>query len=146
MGDKFDFAKESHYLQYLDANNLYGWAMGQPLPADGFKWVSNPDKLKGSIIEMGKKVGKSYLLEVDVSYPQNLHSQQNSLPFMYEKRKINNVQKLVPNLYDKKKYVIHIATLDQALKNGLILKQIHWVIEFVLSTWLAPKQRMISSS
>ena len=46
MCDRFDPTKESHYLQYLDANDLYDWAMSQPLPTGEFKWVQNPDKLK----------------------------------------------------------------------------------------------------
>ena len=70
MGDRFDPEKESHYLQYLDANNLYGWVMSQNLPTGRFKWVENPDELKGSISELAKESGKGYLLEVDVSYPQ----------------------------------------------------------------------------
>ena len=46
MGDKFDPKSESSYLQYLDENNLYGWAMSQPLPTGGFKWVDvNPNKI-----------------------------------------------------------------------------------------------------
>ena len=57
---------------------------------------------------------------------------------MCEKMKINKVKKLVPNLYDKKKYVIHIRALDQALKHGLILEKVHRVIEFNQSAWLKP--------
>ena len=56
-----------------------------------------------------KEPGKGYLLEVDVSYPDDLHDLHNNLLFMCEKRKINGVQKQVPNLYDEKKYVIHIG-------------------------------------
>ena len=126
MNEWFDSIKESHYLQYLDANNLYGWMMSQNLLTGRFRWVASPEKLKDSIIEMTKKVGKGYLLEVgkgyvlevDVSYPQNLHKLHNDLPFMCEKRMIIRVQKLVSNLYNKKKYVVHIAELDQALNMG----------------------------
>ena len=138
MNEWFDSIKESHYLQYLDVNNLYGWIMSQNLLTGRFRWVANPEKLKDSIIEMTKKVGKGYLLEVgkgyflevDVSYPQNLQKLHNDLPFMCEKRTTNGVQKLVSNLYNKKKYEIHIVELDQALKNGLILGKVHQAIEF----------------
>ena len=119
MSDRFDLGKESHYLQYLDGNILYGWVMSQPLPAGGFRWVVNLEKLKDSIIEMAKKVGKGYLLEVDVFYPQNLHNLHNNLPFMCKKRKINGVKSYFPcNLCNNKKCVVHIAALDQALKHG----------------------------
>ena len=49
---------------------------------------------------------------------------------------INRVEKLVPNLYDKKNYVVHIRGLNQALKHGLILEKVHHVIEFKQSAWL----------
>ena len=52
--------------------------------------------------------------------------------------KINGVEKLVPNLYDKKSYVIHIWALDQALKHGLILERIHQSIEINQSAWMKP--------
>ena len=57
---------------------------------------------------------------------------------MFVKMKINGVQKLIPNLYDKEEYVIHIAAPDQALKHGLVLDRVHRVIEFDQSAWLAP--------
>ena len=133
MGDKFDPKSESSYLQYLDANNLYGWAMSQSLPTGGFKWIDvNPN----AISELATRTDKGYLLEVDVSYPKELHNPHNDLPFMCERMEINRVEKLVPNLRDKKNYVIHIQALNQALQQGLRLDGIHQVIEFDQSPWL----------
>ena len=71
-----------------------------------------------------------YLLEVDVKYPDDIHDSHNELPFLCERLKINGVEKLTPNLYDKKRYVIHIGALMQALNHGLILERIRRVIEF----------------
>ena len=105
MGDLYDPNRESSYIQYLDANNLYSWAMSQPLPTSKFKWVEiDPDQ----IINLTASKIKGYLLEVDVRYPTDLHDSQNDLPFICDKMKINKVEKLVPNLKDKKNYVIHI--------------------------------------
>ena len=127
MGDKFNLNEDTTYLQYLDANNLYGWAMSQPLPTGGFKWTDvNPNEIS----ELATPTDKGYLLEVDVSYPKELHSQHNDLPFMCERMEINGVEKLVPSLRDKKNYVIHIQALNQALQHGLRLDRIHRVIEF----------------
>ena len=47
----YDKNKESSYIQYLDANNLYGWAMSQKLPADGFKWNQNMLKFNEEFIK-----------------------------------------------------------------------------------------------
>ena len=80
--------------------------------------------------ELVKRDSKGYLLEVDVKYPKELHDLHDDLQFMCEKMKINKVEKLVLNLYDKKKYVIHIRALDQALKHRLVLEKVHQVIEF----------------
>ena len=75
------------------------------------------------ISRLAKRKNKGYLLEVDVKYPKELHDSHNDLPFMCKKLKINGVEKLVPNLFDKVRYVIHIRALDQALKKGLVLKE-----------------------
>ena len=132
MGPKFNPNEKVNYLQY-DANNLYGWVMSQPLPTGGFKWVKvKPEEIS----ELAKLKSKGYLLEIDVKYPKELHDFHNDLPFMCEKLKINGVEKLVPNLYDKKKYVIHVRALDQALKHGLVLEKIHRAIEFNQSDWM----------
>ena len=87
---------------------------------------------------LAKHGSKGYLLKVHVRYPKELHDLHNDLPFMCEKLKINKVEKLVPNLYDKKKYVIHIRALDQVLKHGLILEKVHRVIECNQGAWLKP--------
>ena len=79
---------------------------------------------------------KGYLLEVDIRYPRELHDFHNDLPFMCERMAINGVEKLIPNLYYKKRYVIHIRMLEQALKHGLVLEHIHRVIEFKQSAWM----------
>ena len=133
MGPKFNPNEKVNYLQYRDANNLYGWAMSQPLPAGGFNWTKvKPEEIS----KLAKLENKGYLLEADVKYPKELHDFHNDLPFMCKKLKINGVEKLVPYLFDKKKYVIHIRALDQALKHGLVLEKIHRAIDFDQSAWM----------
>ena len=79
MGDKFEPKSESSYLQYLDTNNLYEWTMSQPLPTGGFRWVSiKPNEIS----ELATRTDKGYILEVDVSYPRDLHDSHDDLPFM----------------------------------------------------------------
>ena len=133
MGSEYNPSEPTRYLQYLDANNLYGWAMSQPLPTEGFHWVDiHPDKIG----ELVNNNDKGYLLEVDVANPRELYDYHNDLPFMCGRMVINGVEKLVPNLYYKKKYVIHIRVLDQALKHGLVLERIHRAIEFRQLAWM----------
>ena len=133
MGDLYDPNKESFYLQYLDANNIYGWVMSQPLPTSKFKWVEiDPDQIS----DLTTSKIKGYLLEVNVRYPTELHDSHNDLPFMCNKMKINEVEKLVPNLRNKKNYVIHIRALDQALRHGYQLERIHRAIEFNQTDWM----------
>ena len=78
--------------------------MSQLLPTGGFKWVNDLSKFTPDEIgRLAKRGSKGYLLEVDVKYPKERHDLHNDLPFMCEKLKINKVEKLVSNLYDKKK-------------------------------------------
>ena len=102
-------------------------------PTGGFKWTDvNPNEIS----ELATRTDKGYILEVDVSYPRELHNEHNDLPFMCERMEINGVEKLVPNLRDKKNYIIHIQALNQALQHGLRLDRIHRAIEFDQSPWL----------
>ena len=119
--------------------------MSQPLPTGEFKWV-DIENLKGGARELKKTIdmmvrnsnnrGVGYVLEVDVKYPRELHDLCNDLPFMCEKIRVSGVEKLVPNLHDKKKYVIHVNTLKQVLDHGLVLEKIHRVIQFKQSVWM----------
>ena len=99
MGPKFNPNEKVNYLQYLDANNLYGWAMSQALPTGDFKRTKvEPEEIS----ELAKLENEGYLLEVDVKYPKELHNSHNDLPFTCKKLKINGVEKLVPDLFDKR--------------------------------------------
>ena len=138
MGSVYDSSKPTRYLQYLGANNLYPCAMSQPLPTGKFRWIElRKDWSPKTIVkELSAKKDLGYLLEVDVAYPKELHDYHNDLPFMCAKMKLNGVEKLVPNLYYKTKYIIHIKALAQAIDHGLVLERIHRYIEFKQSAWM----------
>ena len=140
MDSEYDRDKPTKYLQYLDANNLYGWAMSQPLPTgEGeSRWVEfrKDWKPKTIVEELVAKKDYGYLREVDIRYPKALHDYHNDLPFMWAKMNINGVEKLVPNIYYKRKYVIHVKALVQALEHGLVLERTHRCIEFKQSSWM----------
>ena len=134
----YDKSKESSYIQYLDANNLYGAAMSEKLPINGFKWVNDISGINKKFVKSCNKKNsdKGYIHEVDVDYPSKLHKLHSGMPFLPERMKIDKTQKLVCNLHDKKKYVVHISILKQALNHGLKLKKVHRVIEFNQEAWL----------
>ena len=134
----YDKSKESSYIQYLDANNLYGAAMSEKLPINGFKWVNDISGINEKFVKSydKKNSDKGHILEVDVDYPSKLHKLHSDMPFLPERMKINKTQKLVCNLRDKKKYIEHISILKQALNHGLKLKKVHRVIEFNQEAWL----------
>ena len=70
--NNYDESKESLYIQYLDANNLYGWAMSQKLPKNNFKWVEDTSKINEEFINnYNENSNKGYIIEVDVKYPKN---------------------------------------------------------------------------
>ena len=91
---------------------------------------------EGFIKNFVEDSSKSYILEVDVEYPKNVHDVHSDLPFLPKRMKINKCSKLVCNLYDKNNYVVNIRSLKQVLNHGLILKKIHRVIQFNQKAWL----------
>ena len=153
---QYDEKEPSKHIMYLDANNLYGWAMSQYLPTGNFKWMT--DK-KISKIDPGKYKAdgkKGLILEVDLEYPKELHDLHNDYPIAPEKVKVSNdmlsayckkiakkynistglVSKLIPTLRDKKEYVLHYRNLQLYLNLGLKIKKVHRVLKFDQSPWL----------
>lgn len=128
MGERFDENEEKKYLQYLDANNLYGWGMSKKLPTHGFKWMIDE--------ELRDWREYSCFLEVDLEYPRELHDLHNDYSLAPESVKINGVEKLIPNLNDKTNYVIHHENHKLYLDLGLKLKKIHRGIKFEESDWM----------
>ena len=140
MGNRFNKNELNKYLIYLDANNLYGRAMSEKLPIHSFKWLSSGEMEKlfnNQVVQVWEKT--PCILEVDLEYPENLHDLHNDYPFCPERVECKNgVEKLIPNLRDKTKYVIHYKNLIQCLKAGLKLKKIHRGIKFIESAWIKP--------
>ncbi|XP_051168850.1 uncharacterized protein LOC127286461 [Leptopilina boulardi] len=128
--------EESSYIVYLDANNLYGWAMVQALPYGGFEWVKNIDNTFNFNIPDDSPFG--YILEVDLDYPHELHNSHSDLPFCPEHSKPpgSKQSKLLTTLLPKQKYIIHYRALKQALAHGIKLNHIHRILKFKQSTWL----------
>ena len=153
---EYDQKAPSKYIMYLDANNLYGWAMSQYLPTGGFKWLTEKQINKINLAQYYEDSNKGLLLEVDLEYPKELHDLHNDYPLGAEKvkvtddmlsgycKKIQNkfkistglVHKLIPTLCDKEKYVLHYRNLQLYLDLGLKLKKVHRVLEFNQSPWL----------
>ena len=133
----YDKKKKYSYIQYLDANNLYGKAITEKLPVRGFKWINDIFEINEKFVKSyNKNRDKGYILEVDVDYPNKLQNLHSDLPFLSEGMVINNTKKLVCNLNDKKNYIVHINVLKQALDHGLKLRKVHRVIEFDQEAWL----------
>ena len=125
--------KGSSYIQYLDANSLYGWAMSQKLPVNGFKWINDVTEIDEKFIKITTKM---VIKDIYVKYPRKLHDLHSDLPFLLERMKIDKCKMLVCNLRNKKKDVVHIRSLEQALHHGLKLKKVHRVIELNQEAWL----------
>ena len=102
----YDKNKESSYIQYLDANNLYGWAMSQKLPVNGFKRMEDIMEIDEKFIQnYDEDSDKGYIIEVEVKYPRKLHDLHSDLPFLSKRMKIDKCKKLVCNLRNRKKII-----------------------------------------
>ena len=88
---------------YVDANNLYGWAMSKKLPVDNFKWIDDLSMFTEDFIKSyDKESDIGYLLVVDIKYPKNLQMLHSDLTFLPDRMKVNKDNKLVCNLNNKK--------------------------------------------
>jgi hypothetical protein len=142
------------YLLYIDANNLYGWAMSEKLPTGNFKFLT-PDEIETFNVEDIPDDSKTgYVLECDLEYPPELHEDHNCYPLAPESliitedllspycRSFNTkhipTRKLVPNLMNKTKYVTHYRNLKFYLESGLKLGKIHRILSFDQSEWMKP--------
>ena len=157
----YDPSKPNKYIMYLDANNLYGWAMSKPLPKRDFKW-KRVLPAEEDIMKKKENAKNGWILEVDLEYPAELHKQHNSYPlapekkvvkkeFMscYQKRLMKDLElkppdskKLLLTLEDKINYVVHYRNLQFYLKQGMKLKRVHRVLEFEQECWMEPYIRM----
>ena len=153
-----DYKKDepSKYIMYLDANNLYGWAMSQYLPTGGFRWMTQKQIDKIDLNKYNEESKKGLILEVDLKYPKDLHDLHNDYPLAPEKIKVKKemlsnycetirskynistglVEKLIPTLSNKERYVLHYRNLKLYTELGLEVDKYHRVLEFDQSPWL----------
>ena len=157
----YDKSKPNNYIMYLDANNLYGWAMSKPLPKSGFKW-KRVMPTEEEILNKKENDKKGWILEVDLEYPPELHKEHNSYPLAPEKKavesekmsdyqnklikdlklKLPNSKKLLLTLEDKNDYVVHYENLKFYLNQGMKLKRVKRALEFEQECWMEPYIRM----
>ena len=145
----------SNYLLYLDANNLYGHSMAEPLPTGDFKW-EDPNEIVQRWNTLTLDPGRGYIFEVDLEYDLNSKNRTRRFPLAPENKKINaedlspyqrnmmeleevkvgNVTKLILDLQNKKNYVIHYRLLEYYMSLGLKVTHVHRVISFAQEAWL----------
>ena len=124
----FDPELKSSFIVYLDANNLYGWAMSKPLPVGEFEWMSEEEL--GDWERFVEEEGVGCILEVDLEYPAELHDFHNDFPLAPEKLTLGKVEKLTQNLRDKEAMVLHGKNLQLYLSLGMKLKLIRRGLKF----------------
>ena len=126
MGDRFIKSNENKKILYIDANNLYGHSMSQPLPYDGIKFDNNVNL--EDILNTCDDSDIGYSVEVDITYPYNIKQKTKNFPFAPENKKNkpdtfndymkeikpdNYIQtkKLICDWSDKKNYLVHYRML-----------------------------------
>ena len=151
MGDRYIKSNENKKILYIDANNLYGHSMSQPLPFDEIKFDNNVTL--EDILNTPDDNDIGYFVEVDLTYPNNIKEKTKNFTFAPVNKKINPdyfneyMKEIRPNTYvqssklicdwsDKKKYLIHYRILKFYLKHGMIVERVHSIISFKQSRWL----------
>ena len=147
--------RDNQFIMYWDANNLHGWVMNQPLPyCDSFLTKKEISEFCLGFISENSPIG--YILEVNLDYCKKLHDIHSDYPLAPGKLEISSVMmskycsdiankygirvggvnKLVPNLRDKIKYVVHYKNLQYYLSLGMKVIKVHRILKFKQSNWL----------
>ena len=150
----FNSEEPSTFITHLDKNNLYGLSMSEYRSYEKFEWLENIDEF--DVMSINKKSEIRYIFEVDLEYPKELHELRNDYPLAPEKLavssdmsstfcknianeyeiKVDDVNKLIPNLGNKPKYVLHYRNLQMYLSLGIKLTKIHRALHFKQSDWM----------
>ena len=143
--NKHDKTKIDEYILYLDANNLYGYAMCEYLPKGNFKWNTDNDWTTEKISNLESDGKTGYLFDVDLHYPDHLHDLHNGYAMAPENMAIksdmlngwqqegyknSNIQKLITNFYDKKNYGINFRLLKLFISLGIEVKKVNRVLQY----------------
>ena len=156
--ESYDIDKPVVYLMYLDANNLYGWAMCRAMPEKDFVWCTEQQLHDLNVMDIDERSTIGYFLEVDLDIPVELHDLHNDYPLapeqrvtplnelspytqeLYKKLKLSGKPqpKLVPTLHPKRNYVVHYFALQNYIQHGAKLVKIHRGLQFKQCQWLKP--------
>lgn len=155
--ETYDPNEDNNYIIALDANNLYGFVMVQPLPYGNFRWLTESEIKNFNILDTIPNSSVGYLVEVDLEYPKGLHILHDDLPMAPEHLNITYdmlsphakkicdslnlkhvlpCKKLTPNFFMKKNYICHYLNLKFYVENGLEIKKIHKILAFTQKPWL----------
>ena len=164
LPDSYDPTMDSKYIIYLDANSLYGWAMSQPLPLRGFRFLTEREveDFPRRLMKLTENDKLGYILEVDLEYPDHLHDLHNDYPLCPEHmsvssemlspcakdllKKLNKKvpekgegeKKLIPSLLKRENYVVHYLNLQYYVNKGMRIRAVHRIFQFEQSRWLEP--------
>ncbi len=139
------------YILYLDANNLYGYAMLKYLPRDNFHW-SLEQWTDAKVLAMPDDGENGALIEVDLEYPEHLHNLHNGYALACDNQTVkienlndwqkegyneSNIQKLLTSFEPKKNYVVNYRLLKLFINQGLKVTAYHKVLEYTQDNYLA---------
>ena len=156
ISKRYAEADDNNKIVYWDANNLYDWAMIQSVPFSNFKLLSKKETSGFYLNSISKNSSVGHILEVDLEYCKELHDFHSDYPLRPEKIeissnilskycngiankygiKVGGVKKLIFNLGDKVKYVVHYNNLQCYLSLEMKLVKVHRILKFKQSNWL----------
>ena len=149
-GYLYDKSLLDSYILYLDANNLYGYAMCEYLPQKNFKWNTEEWTVEKNL-NLDDEGTKGYLFNVNIHYPQELHDEHNGYALAPENKAIkkdmlniwqqqgykeSSVKKLITSFNDKENYGINYRLLKLYIKLGLKITKINRVLEYTQDNYM----------
>ena len=144
--EDYDSSRPHSYIYYLDANNLYGWAMSQRLPIGGFRFLSDEELSQIDFANVSYDSDIGYVVECDLDYPAELHELHNDYPLAPEHMTITEdmlspfckdmnmkhvfTEKLFGTLQRKLKYKVHYRNLKLYVSLRMKVLHVHRALAF----------------
>ena len=168
MGKEFDPKQPTTWISYVDANNLYGWAMSQFLPIGKYRWEERRAQLKDNpelhkqwlnrILKTKANANREYFVNIKAHFSLNTHDKLDLPPAVenikvkrdwlsfYNKKQVKELdnnrftstEKLITHLGERDEYVIHYLELQYYIKLGMVVDEIYEILLFEQTNWLEP--------
>lgn len=162
---EYDTQQPTSWIMYWDMNNLYSGPLKGQLPISNYEWINQPTLVNINrnpaqfLNNIQDNSSMGYFLEVDISFPSNIHDKLNSYPLAPYVRQVESTEvsrsqdilidvlnsrsslrfsRLIADLLPRKNYICHYRSLQHYIELGAVVDFVHKGVSYIQCDWLKP--------